>query len=144
MYRSRYKYNVNISFTIYLVGGIIGFWGRLNIFLFKCTDVFPFDRLLKSNADPDAKVDNLLNLNRIKNIRAIVRMCFVNKLKNSNVRRFPYMNSQERLMVVFAPYLRRTWFESSPSDHGSYCFDLFRVFSFAHSVFDGCTHKTHK
>ncbi|PLB86868.1 hypothetical protein C0T31_03100 [Dysgonamonadaceae bacterium] len=76
MYRSRYKYNVNISFTIYLVGGIIGFWGRLNIFLFKCTDVFPFDRLLKSNADPDTKVDNLLNLNRIKNIRAIVRMCF--------------------------------------------------------------------
>lgn len=118
MYRSRYKYNVNISLTIYLVGGIIGFWGRLNIFLFKCTDVFPFDRLLKSNADPDAKVDDLLNPNRIKNIRAIVRMCFVNKLKNSNARRFSHMNSQERLMVVFAPYLRRTWFESSPCDHG--------------------------
>ena len=24
------------------------------------------------------------------------------------------------------------------------CFDLFFLFSFAHSVFDGCTHKTHE
>jgi hypothetical protein len=107
-----------MSFTIYLVGNIIVFRERLNIFSFKCADVFPFDRLLKSNSDPDAKVDNLLNLNRIKNIRAIVRMCFGNKLKNSNARRFSHMNSQERLMVVFAPYLRRTWFESNPCDHG--------------------------
>lgn len=79
---------------------------------------FPSIGYLKSNADPDSKVDDLLNPNRIKNIRAIVRMCFVNKLKNLNARRFSHMNSQERLMVVFAPYLRRAWFESSPCDHG--------------------------